>query len=296
MQGTVVRLAMGSVAVGVVVLAMKYLAWRLTGSVALYSDALESIVNVATAVAAFLAVRLSNVPADDNHPYGHHKIEYFSAVLCGALIVVAALLILREAWHGLLDPRTITAPAEGLAISAAASLVNAGWSWLLITRGRAHRSPALVADGRHLLTDVVTSLGVVLGILLALAADMPVLDPLLAAAVALNVLWSGWRVIRESFGGLMDEAVPEATLVEIHEAIRGHAGGALEAHDIRTRQAGRLTFVDFHLVVPALMTVEEAHLICDRIEKALRTALKDTLVTIHVEPENKAKRSGVLVE
>ncbi len=295
MPGTAVRLATGSIAVGVVVLGIKYLAYHLTGSVALYSDALESVVNVATAVAAFFAVRLANVPPDDNHPYGHQKIEYFSAVLCGVLITVAALLILREAWHGFFSPRVITAPVEGLAISAVASAVNAGWSWVLISRGRALRSPALVADGRHLFTDVITSLGVVVGITLAIVTGLPILDPLLAAAVALNVLWSGWEMIRESFGGLMDEAVPEATRKLIDTEIREHADGALEAHDIRTRQAGRITFVEFHLVVPARMTVQEAHTICDRIERALRLTLEDTLVTIHVEPENKAKHSGVVV-
>jgi cation diffusion facilitator family transporter len=295
MQGTVVRLALGSIAIGLVVLGIKYMAYRVTGSIALYSDALESIVNVATAAAAFLAVRLANVPADDNHPYGHHKIEYFSAVLCGVLIVVAALLILREALGALAEPRHIEAPALGLMLSAVASAINAVWSWTLISRGRSLRSPALVADGRHLMTDVVTSLGVVIGIVLAILTDLPVLDPLLAGLVALNILWSGWTVIRESFGGLMDEAVPEETLGQIRDEILRHAGGAIEAHDIRTRQAGRLTFIEFHLVVPAQMTVSEAHAICDRIERALRESVKDTLITIHVEPEDKAKHSGILL-
>jgi cation diffusion facilitator family transporter len=291
----ITRIAAGSILVGLAVLAIKFLAWRVTGSVALYSDALESLVNVATAVAALLAVRLAAQPPDANHPYGHAKVEYFSAVLAGVLIVIAALVILREAWTAGQAPRMIDAPARGLMLSAVASLVNAGWSAVLIRRGRSLRSPALVADGRHLVSDVVTSVGVILGILLALATGWALLDPALAAVVALSILWSGWRVIRESLGGLMDEAVPEDELGRIRALISDNATGALEAHDVRTRLAGRVTFVDFHLVVPALMTVTEAHEICDRIERALRDGVEGIRVTIHVEPEDKAKHSGIVV-
>lgn len=294
MSGTV-RIAAGSILIGVLVLGIKYLAYAVTGSVALYSDALESFVNVATAIAALLAVRLSEQPPDHNHPYGHHKVEYFSAVLAGALIIVAALLILREAWGAVLAPRTIAAPALGLALAGIASVLNAVWSFILVTRGRKLRSPALVADGKHLLADVVTSVGVVAGIILALYTGWAILDPALAALVAVNILWSGWRVIRESLGGLMDEAVPDTQLNEIREVISQHAGGAIEAHDVRTRNAGRVTFVDFHLVVPAEMTVRHAHDICDRIEAALKAAVEGAIVTIHVEPDYKAKHCGVVV-
>lgn len=294
-MGTTVRIAAGSIVVGVVVLAIKYLAYAVTGSVALYSDALESFVNVATAIAALFAVRLSEAPPDRNHPYGHYKVEYFSAVLAGALIIVAALLILREAWGALSAPRMLDAPARGLALSVAASAINAGWSWVLISRGRKLRSPALAADGRHLLSDVVTSVGVVIGIVLALATGWAILDPVLAALVAVNILWSGWQVIRESLGGLMDEAVSTEQLDRIRAVISDAADGAIEAHDVRTRNAGRVTFIDFHLVVPALMTVADAHEICDRIEGALREVVGDALITIHVEPEHKAKAPAVLV-
>jgi cation diffusion facilitator family transporter len=294
MQGTL-RIAAGSILVGLLVLGIKYLAYAVTGSVALYSDAMESLVNVATAVAALLAVRLSLQPADSNHPYGHYKVEYFSAVLAGALIIVAALLILRESWAAFRAPRMIDAPALGLALSGLASLLNAGWAWVLIAQGRRRRSPALSADGRHLLSDVVTSVGVGLGIILAVVTGWAILDPALAALVAVNILWSGWHVVRESLGGLMDEAVPHARLAEIREVISQHAEGAIEAHDVRTRNAGPATFIDFHLVVPAAMSVAEAHDICDRIEGALREAIQGARITIHVEPENKAKHSGVLV-
>ncbi len=288
-------LAAISVVVGVVVLALKLGAWLLTGSVALYSDALESIVNVAASAAALLAVRFGAKPADANHPYGHHKAEYFSVVLEGVLIIVAALSILREAYLALHAPRMFTAPIEGLAVSAIASAINGGWCYVLITEGRKRRSPALEADGRHLLTDVLTSAGVIAGLLLALLTGIALLDPALAALVALNILWSGWRLIRESFGGLMDEAVPPDTLDEIRKAISANAEGAIEAHDLRTRHAGRATFIDFHLVVSGAMPVSEAHAICDRIERALRATVSDATITIHVEPEEKAKHHGVLV-
>lgn len=288
------KVAAGSLLVGAMVLGIKYLAYAVTGSIALYSDAMESLVNVATAVVALFAVRLSMAPADDNHPYGHHKVEYFSAVLAGSLIIVAALLILRESWAGIRNPIPITAPAEGLALSGAASLINAGWGWVLIRQGRRHRSPALAADGRHLMSDVATSAGVALGILLSVATGWAILDPALAAVVAVSILWSGFHVIRDSLGGLMDAAVPEERLATIREVISTQAEGALEAHDVRTRHSGPVTFVDFHLVVPGQMTVQEAHDICDRIEAALKQAVEGALVTIHVEPEAKAKHNGVL--
>ncbi|MGR3461022.1 MAG: cation diffusion facilitator family transporter [Roseovarius sp.] len=291
------RLALGSVVVGLAVLSLKVVAWRLTGSVALMSDALESVVNVATALAVIAALRLARRPADANHPFGHHKAEFFAAVLEGVLIVLAAVLILREAWAGLDAPRAIDAPWLGLAINAGAGAVNAVWAWLLIREGRRHRSPALAADGRHLMTDVVSSVGVLGGVALAVATGWWVLDPALAVLVALNILWSGWGVIRGSLSGLMDEAVSDDELARIRRIIAESAEGetALEAHDLRTRHAGPVTFIEFHLVVPGETTVEAAHTLCDRIEAALMGALPDARVTIHVEPEHKAKHSGIVV-
>jgi cation diffusion facilitator family transporter len=284
-----------SVIVGVVVLALKYLAFHLTGSVALYSDALESIVNVAASIAALIAIRVSAIPADARHPYGHHKAEYFSVVTEGVLIIVAAILIFNEAYQAWLAPRALEDPGLGLAVNGAASLLNGFWAAVLIGIGRRRISPALVADGKHLMTDVFTSVGVLAGLVLAIVTDLPWLDPLLAALVALNILWAGWTLVRESVGGLMDEAVPAAQLEKIRGIISANAEGALEAHDVRTRHAGRQSFVDFHLVVPGTMTVTEAHAICDRIELAIREEVADALITIHVEPEEKAKHHGVVV-
>jgi cation diffusion facilitator family transporter len=293
--GSTAGIASVSVVVGVVVLALKYYAYHLTGSVALYSDAIESIVNVAASIGALLAIRYSALPADANHPYGHHKAEYFSVVAEGALIIVAAVLIIHEAYGAFLAPRTIEEPAVGLLFNGGASVLNGLWCAVLIGVGRKRRSPALVADGKHLLTDVLSSLGVLAGLILAIVTGIPILDPILAGLVALNILWSGWQLVRESVGGLMDEAVPAETLDKIRGIISANAVGAIEAHDVRTRHAGRRTFIDFHLVVPGTMPVSDAHDICDRIEKALLAEVVDTMVTIHVEPENKAKLQGVVV-
>ncbi|RAI45423.1 cation diffusion facilitator family transporter [Rhodoplanes roseus] len=289
------QIATGSLLVGVTVLGLKYAAYWVTGSVALYSDALESIVNVATALAALLTVRIAALPADTNHPYGHHKAEYFSAMLEGAMIIVAAILIMREAYHGFLQPKTLDAPLKGLLINGLATAINAVWCWVLISQGRRHRSPALAADGWHLLSDVVSSVGVALGVLLAVLTGWAILDPILAGIVAVNIVWSGWGVLKQSTGGLMDAAVPESMRLRIREIISRHAEGALEAHDVRTRHAGRVTFIEFHLVVPGQMTVAEAHDICDRLEAAIKAEDEHAVVTIHVEPEDKAKHAGVLV-
>lgn len=283
-------LAGGSIVVGLVVLGLKYGAYLLTGSVALYSDALESIVNVATAVTTFLAVRLSAVPPDANHPYGHEKVEYLSAVFVGVLIVIAALSILREAYFAWLDPKPLDAPVEGLAVNGVATLLNAAWSFTLFRSGKRWRFPALVADATHLFTDVVTSLGVLVGVALVALTGWLALDSAIAALVALNILWAGWRLTRSSIGGLMDEAPSEEVLARIKAVISQEAVGALEAHDLRTRHAGRTTFIQFHLVVPGEISVETAHEICDRIEAALKADFPGSIVTIHVEPEHKAKQ------
>lgn len=290
-----VKLAIGSLFVGVLVLGLKVLAWWMTGSIALLSDALESTVNVATAIAALVAIQVAARPADNNHPYGHHKAEFFSAVLEGVMIIVAALLIMHEVYKGFLGPRVLDAPLQGLLVNGMASIINGIWCWMLLTQGRKHRSPALVADGHHLLSDVISSIGVTFGVLLAIETGWSVLDPALAGIVALNILWSGWKVMTASLSGLMDEAVSDDTLAVIRSVISAEAVGAIEAHDLRTRQAGRATFIDFHLVLPGRTSVSDAHDICDRIEKELKARVPDAMVTIHVEPEYKAKHSGIVV-
>jgi cation diffusion facilitator family transporter len=294
-KDTMLWIAAASIVVAVAVMGIKDLAYSTTGSVALYSDALESIVNLVTAVAAVVAIRISAQPADGRHQFGHHKAEYFAAVLEGALIIVAAILILREAIEAVQVPRTLSSPALGLALSGAATALNAGWSWYLITFGRRRRSPALVADGKHLFADVLTSVGVIAGLTLATVTGWRLLDPLLAAGVAAYILYSGWRLASESMSGLMDEAVSANVATRIRQIISENATGAIEAHDLRTRSAASATFIEFHLVVPGEMSVAEAHHICDRLEEALAREVKGAEVLIHVEPEGEARHRGVVV-
>lgn len=289
------RIAGGTIAIGTGVLAMKAAAWWLTGSAALYSDALESVVNVVASVVAFAALRLAARPADANHPYGHDKVEFFAAVIEGVLIIVAAGSILEHAWETWNRSGPLQQPWVGLGLNAFSTVINAGWAGVLTRAGKRHRSPALAADGRHLWTDVVTSVGITAGLVLVVETGLQWLDPALAVGVAMNVLWSGVRVVTDSVGGLMD-AAPAGVIVErIRLLVGQHADGAIEAHDLRTRHAGRLTYLEFHLVVPGDMRVAEAHAICDRIEAALKAEVEGLVITIHVEPELKAKHSGVLV-
>jgi len=291
----VARVALGSLAIGLTVLALKATAAWLTGSIALYSDALESVVNVVTAIVALVAVRLAARPADAALPYGYGKAEYFSAVVIGVFIAVAAILIFAKAWEGFVAPVPFKADPIGLGVSVAATVLNAGWAWYLLRTGRREHSPSLVADGKHLATDVVSTIGVLVGVLLVIVTGYAQLDAILAALVGVAILWSGWRLIRESVIGLMDVAVDPVTLKTIREVISSNAEGAIEAHDIRTRQAGRSIFIDFHLVVAGGMSVEAAHAICDRIEAKLREHVANAQITIHVEPEEKAKHTGIVV-
>jgi cation diffusion facilitator family transporter len=287
--------ALASIAVAAAVMGLKYLAYRLTGSVALYSDALESIVNLLTAVVALYTIHVAFQPADRQHQFGHHKAEYFSAVIEGVLIVVAAFLVLREAYDALVTPRALSDLGAGMGTNAIATAINAGWCVFLVRWGRAQRSPALVADGKHLLTDVLTSVGVLAGLALASATGWQILDPALATLVAVNILWAGWQLVRESVGGLMDEAVTAEVARRIREVISSNAEGAIEAHDVKTRLAGRVTFIEFHLVVPGNMSVATSHKICNRLEAALKEAVHGAEILIHVEPEDEAKQTGVPV-
>jgi cation diffusion facilitator family transporter len=283
------RIAIAGIGVALLVVAIKMVAYWTTGSLALYSDALEGFVNVATAIAAAFALHMARRPADTRHQYGHEKAEYFAAVLEGVLILVAAFLILRDAIAALQTPVALVKPWLGLAISSVATAINAAWGWFLIQRGADLRSPALVADGWHLWTDVVTSLAVVVGLVLAIVTGWTRLDALLAGAVALYIVWAGWRIIRTTMSSLMDEALTTEVQRRIHAVISEKGSGAIEAHDIRTRIAGRASYIEFHLVVPGEMSVARSHQICDRLEAALMEAVPGASVLIHVEPHLKAK-------
>ena len=274
------------------ILGLKYAAYALTGSVSLYSDALESIVNVAAALMALYAIQVAAQPPDREHPFGHTKAEFLSAVAEGALILFAAVEIARAAGARLMAPVPLEGLTIGLALSSLAGVLTAGWAVFLIRTGRKRRSPALLADGKHLWTDVVSTGGVLAGILLARATGWWILDPILAIAVAINVVIEGLRLMRDSMGGLMDESLPDAQMDDIQQIIRAQMDGAIEAHALRSRTAGRHRFIEFHLVVPGTMSVEASHAICDRLEAALVAGIADCSVTIHVEPEEKAKHQG----
>jgi cation diffusion facilitator family transporter len=293
--GQAQRIAAGSIALGLVVLALKVAAWAVTFSAALFSDAAETVVNVAAALVAYVALGLAAKPADANHPFGHDKAEFFAAVIEGVLIVVAALVILQHAWDVYRNPTPLRAPLLGMALNGVSTVLNLGWALLLARRGRTLRSAALAADGQHLLADVVTSCGVLVGVGLVVATGLPWLDPAVAAATALYVLGAGIHVIGGSVGGLMDAAPAEEIIARVRRLVGEHAEGALEAHDLRMRRGGRHTFLEFHLVVPGAMTVSAAHDICDRVEAALKAEVEGLMITIHVEPEGKAKHHGVIV-
>ena len=294
-MGRTLKVGWGSLAVAIVVLAMKAAAYWVTGSVALYSDALETVINVVAAIFALIALWVSQRPADDNHPYGHEKAEYVSAVVEGALVLVTAFAIGHEAWMGWQNPKAPDTPWIGLALNAAAGGINLLWAFTLIRLGRSWKSPALVAGGRHIMTDVYTTIGVLVGFALVPITGWLRLDSTVAALVALNILWAGYKILRESVGALMDEVSDPHAVADLRRLISDNATGAIEAHDVRMRIAGSMTFVEFHLVVPARMVVEDAHAICDRIENAVRAKLGRAVINIHIEPEHKAKQGGIPV-
>jgi len=291
----IMKAAWGSLAVSIVVLALKMAAYWLTGSVALLSDALETVINVVAALGALVALRLSALPPDANHLYGHSKAEYLSAMAEGALVLVTSLLIAREAWAGWQNPHAPETPFLGIGLNAGAGVINLVWGLLLIRNGRRWKSPALIAGGRHIMTDVWTTGAVLIGFALVPLTGYLRLDPLIAGFVALNILWTGYGMLRESMGALMDEVADPEAVAELRKIISASADGAIEAHDLRTRTAGATTFIEFDLVVPGTMTVQDAHAICDRVEDALRAHLGNAVINIHVEPEREAKQTGVPV-
>ena len=281
---TAVRTAGVSVLVGVTVLVFKLGAWRVTGSVALFSDALESTVNVVAALALLWAVRVAARPPDEGHPWGHGKAEYLSAVLEGALIAVAAFSILRAALGRLIDPVPLDRLGLGTMLAVAASLANGALGLFLLRRARALESPALRADGLHVLSDILTTAGVLLGIGLARLTGWWVLDPLLAAAVALQILRVGWQLVRESLNALMDPTVPPEELEQLRAIVDRASGEPGRVHSLRARRAGRNLFVEVRLGLPPETRVCDAHDVCDAVEQALEAEYRGVEAFVHVEP------------
>jgi cation diffusion facilitator family transporter len=279
------RFAWLSVAAALATIGLKTIAWRVTGSVGLLSDALESIVNLAAALLALSMLRLAASPPDEEHPYGFSKAEYLAAGIEGALIVLAAAGILLTALPRLVNPAPLDAPVLGLSISAGASLINLGVAIVLLRAGRKYRSIALEADGRHLMTDVWTSAGVILGVGLVFATGWLRLDPLVALAVAAHIVWTGVGLVRRSASGLLDAAIPQAdrdAIQQILEEYSRHAG--VTFHAFRTRRAAKRRFVSFHLLVPDRWSVLRAHRLSEEIEARIRSAVPDASVFTHIEP------------
>jgi cation diffusion facilitator family transporter len=273
-------------------IALKGVAWWLTGSVGLLSDAAESLVNLAGALMALAMLTLAEQPADDNHAFGHGKAEYFSSAFEGFLIVVAAVAISYSAVDRLIHPRPLEALGLGLGFSAVASVINYLTARVLMTVGRQHHSITLEADAHHLMTDVWTSVGVIVGVGLAGASGWQWLDPLIAVAVAVNILGTGWRLLQRSADGLMDAALPEERRVEIAAVLEDYRRQGLEFHALRTRQAGSRAFVSVHVLVPGQWTVQRGHDWLERIEESIRQAVPGSHVTTHLEPlEDPASQS-----
>ncbi|HTU88551.1 MAG TPA: cation diffusion facilitator family transporter [Gemmataceae bacterium] len=273
-----------SIVAALLTLALKSAAYFLTNSVGLLSDAVESLVNVVAAVTAYLSLRYAARPVDESHTYGHEKIEFFSSGLEGLLIAAAAAAIAWYAVQRLIAPQSLQPLGPGLAISLIASLLNGVTAAILLHAGRKHGSIVLEADGWHLLTDVWTSAAVLVGLSLVWLTSVPMLDPLVALIVVANILWTGFDLIRRSFDGLMDRALPPPEQAAVRSAIERHLGPNMDYHALRTRRAGRRRFVDFHLLVPGRLTVQEAHTLTGRIEESVRGALPELEVTVHIEP------------
>ena len=275
-----------SIVTAIVVIGLKLIAWRITGSVGLLSDALESTVNLVAAIGAFVALRVAAKPPDRSHNFGHTKAEYLSAVFEGVMIVVAAVVIVATAVDRLLHPEELDEVGMGLAISVGATVVNAVVGWVLIRAGRRHRSLTLEADGKHLMTDVWTTAGVVVGVFLVAVTGWLPLDPLIAIAVAANILVVGGRLVWRSGAGLMDSALPDDLRAAIDAVLARHRADRIDFHDVRTREAGHERFVQLHMLVPGDWSVQRAHDLAETIEDELRAAVDDLTVTLHVEPIN----------
>lgn len=278
------RYAWLSIGAALATILLKGVAWWMTGSVGLLSDALESFVNLAGALMALAMLSLAAMPADSRHAYGHGKAEYFSSAFEGFLILVAALLIGYAAIERLLNPQPLAAVGVGLAVSVAASVINLIAGRILLQVGRKYRSITLEADAHHLLTDVWTSVGVIIGVALVWVTGWLWLDPVIALAVAVNIVWTGWKLLQRSADGLMDGSLPMDEVAMIERVLDGYRAQGLDFHALRTRQSGTRAFVSLHVLVPGAWTVQEAHDWSERIECEIRCALPHVHLTTHLEP------------
>jgi cation diffusion facilitator family transporter len=273
-----------SVAAAVATIALKGLAYWLTGSVGLLSDALESFVNLAAAIVALTMIHVATRPPDEEHAYGYSKAEYFASGFEGALIFLAAVAIGAAAGQRLIAPAPLEQLGVGLAISGVAAIVNLAVALILMHAGRRYNSIALEADGEHLMTDVWTSVGVIVALFAVLLTGWQWLDPLIAIAVAVNILWTGYRLLKRSALGLLDQALAPPQRAAIAQALARYQRDDLQFHALRTRQAAGRSFISVHVLVPGAWTVQRGHDLLEEIERDLRNAIPGAAVFTHLEP------------
>lgn len=279
------RFAWLSISAAVVTIGLKLVAYRLTGSVGLLSDAIESVVNLVGGIMALAMLTIAARPADKDHPYGHSKAEYFSSGVEGSLILLAAVSIGYAAIGRLISPKPLEQVGLGLAVSVLASLVNLVVALLLLRVGRRHNSITLEANAQHLLTDVWTSIGVLVGVAAVALTGWQWLDPTVALAVAGNIIWTGVGIVRRSTAGLMDSAIPGQDLATVQRVLQSYEQAGLQFHKLQTRQAGASKFVSVHVQVPGDWTVDQGHRAAGRVASDIRQALPGALVITHVEPQ-----------
>ena len=273
-----------SLATSILTIGLKFGAYYLTGSIGMLSDAVEAGVNIVAALVALGVLTYAEAKPDREHNFGHEKAQYFSSGIEGALIFVAAAAIVWSAIPRLAHPQAIEQVGAGLALSVVAGLANAACAWVMLRAARTHRSITLEADARHLLTDVWTTAGVFIGVVLVQVTGYLRLDPIIALAVAIQILWTGWHLMSRSFEGLMDRAVPEedrAVITSVLDTLR-HQG--CDFHALRTRVAGAKSFVDVHVLVPGSMSVQAGHDIVEALESEVRAKLPHVEILIHLEP------------
>ena len=288
-QPSLTRYAWLSIAAAALTITLKSGAYFITGSVGLLSDAAESVVNLVAAIVALVALRVAVRPADAGHNHGHGKAEYFSAGVEGVMIFVAAGVILVSAVDRFMHPAALERVGIGLAISMVATAINGAVGWLLIRTGRRRRSATLSADGKHLMTDVWTSVGVVIGVLLVAVTGWERLDPIVAAVVGVNILVTGYRLVSQSVQSLLDAALPAADLAQVVAALDGFRSAEVDFHGLQTRESGRHRFVGVHVLVPGEWSVQRGHDLAQQVEAAIQAALPDTTVEPQVEPREDAR-------
>jgi cation diffusion facilitator family transporter len=282
---TIERFALLSIAAALATIAIKTLAWWVTGSVGLLSDAMEALVNLGAAMLTFSMLRLAASPADAAHPHGRSKAEYFASGIEGALVVFAAAAIIYTSLPRLFAPEPITAPFLGIAIATAASAINLAVSLILTRAAAEHHSIALEADGRHLMADVWTSAAVIGGVALVAATGLYVLDAVIALAVGVHIVWTGAELMRRSVAGLLDVAIPAGEIAEIEKIFTEYRPRyGIAFHALRTREAGARRFISFHMLVPDEWTVAHAHRLSEEIESRIRSMVPNASLTVHIEP------------